>query len=448
MPLLTMGIHFIFISSHTRYAKGNLLGKLLDRRDEQALEKQSLEHAELDGTTAAKTQVDPIRNVAHKRSLLHIHDFSVPIHSLSLSALHVRFPDQSSLSRVIRLLPSFHKKDLQINHSIVPAVDVCSDVCMWKHATQIEKAVGVWPGHDDKSAPKRVLMDLMLDQKQGKKAKSKKVLKKGTQGPVSANGNKKIMKKTHLVQSKVTSVISDTTKKTTKSKNEKIKAVKGSAKSNMTTSGSQSAASPAKTRIGSAEMIGKARTMKSKRKHKADAETDTKNNIQSGTNSKISSKTASNVKEDISRSKGQSAPAKQAGKELAESNSKDSKAVKEQPGPKKSITKMFNEMIEKQKAAAKAEKKERSAKKRKEEAEEEKEKAEQEKMKGVTVDNMFGNSEDEWIDDGLGGQYRKKSGFTGRYRNGMPVYKDLEAFTKRKDVGKTKLCPFDCWCCF
>lgn len=53
---------------------------------------------------------------------------------------------------------------------------------------------------------------------------------------------------------------------------------------------------------------------------------------------------------------------------------------------------------------------------------------------------------DDWVDDGLGGVYNKE-GFTGRVEDGVRIFK-AHVIQQSPDAGNTRLCPFDCKCCY
>jgi Eukaryotic protein of unknown function (DUF1764) len=55
------------------------------------------------------------------------------------------------------------------------------------------------------------------------------------------------------------------------------------------------------------------------------------------------------------------------------------------------------------------------------------------------------SSNKEWVNDGLGGRFNAE-GFTGRVEDGVKIFK--AHVLSKPDAGNTKLCPFDCDCCF
>ena len=72
------------------------------------------------------------------------------------------------------------------------------------------------------------------------------------------------------------------------------------------------------------------------------------------------------------------------------------------------------------------------------------------KMEGSNRDPL--NSDEVWFDDGGGGKYNS-AGFMSLYTDdGLKVYKahilGCNYFGEVPESTKTKLCPFDCSCCF
>jgi hypothetical protein len=55
------------------------------------------------------------------------------------------------------------------------------------------------------------------------------------------------------------------------------------------------------------------------------------------------------------------------------------------------------------------------------------------------------DTEEEWVDDGLGGKYNSE-GYTGRVEDGVRVFK--AHVLSKPNAGSTPLCPFDCNCCY
>ena len=65
----------------------------------------------------------------------------------------------------------------------------------------------------------------------------------------------------------------------------------------------------------------------------------------------------------------------------------------------------------------------------------------------VTHNNVskFNDSNDAWVDDGLGGKYNSE-GFTGRIEDGVKIFK--AHILSKPNSGNTPNCPFDCDCCY
>lgn len=66
-------------------------------------------------------------------------------------------------------------------------------------------------------------------------------------------------------------------------------------------------------------------------------------------------------------------------------------------------------------------------------------------VRSILEKEFKGRSSSDWVDDGLGGKFNFE-GYTGRVQDGIKIFK--AHVLNRPTAGKTKLCPFECDCCF